>query len=196
MHKKSFSRTTITVPCDLKKRMKRAGSALNWSAIACEAFEAKLEEVGPFEEITSIDGAIERLKATTEPEPAAEVVHSDSGASAGRHWALNLASVEQLSSMEEFQDEVADENWAELLSSREGWFELTRRIATEEAMEAAMEDESEHGHGHRRHHRGGGLGQGGRQGGRRQGGTRPWTRWTRSPWRWTRSRWPRTSRTA
>ncbi|TWU39078.1 hypothetical protein Q31b_41600 [Novipirellula aureliae] len=172
MHKKSFSRTTITVPCELKKRMKRAGSLLNWSAIACEAFETKLEEIGPFEEITSIDGAVRRLKASTESEPATEAVHSESGAAAGRHWALNLANAEQLSALEEFHCEAADENWSELLHSREGWLELTRRIATDEAIEAAMEEESEHGHGHRRHHRGGGRDHGRRGRGRGPGGRR------------------------
>ena len=49
MSKRNFCRTTITVPGELKKRMKRAGSKVNWSAVACEAFETKLAEIGPIE---------------------------------------------------------------------------------------------------------------------------------------------------
>jgi hypothetical protein len=112
------------------------------------------------------------LKATTEPEPTAAAAHSSSGATAGRHWALNLASVEQLASLEEFHTEVTDKNWSELLNSREGWFELSRRIATDEAIAEATENESEHGHGHRRHQRGGRDrgGRGRERGGRGRGG--------------------------
>ena len=49
--KPDYGRTTITVPFELKKRMKKMRGQVNWSAVACEAFENKLEELGPVEEI-------------------------------------------------------------------------------------------------------------------------------------------------
>ncbi|MCK9569126.1 hypothetical protein M0R72_09305 [Candidatus Pacearchaeota archaeon] len=48
MSKKSksppYTRTTITVPKELKHRMYAVGDKFNWSNIACLAFERKLEE--------------------------------------------------------------------------------------------------------------------------------------------------------
>ncbi|MCO8120887.1 hypothetical protein NHH03_03995 [Stieleria sp. TO1_6] len=148
--KKNFSRTTITVPHDLKLRMKRSGSGVNWSAIACDAFETKLEEIGPFQEITTIEATVERLKKlaieTTEESTGASEP-SPAGEAAGRHWAMNLASTQQLSALEDFQAEVTPEKWSEVLSTRDGWFELTRRIATDEAIELGGLREFEHGSG-------------------------------------------------
>ena len=37
-----YARTTITVPLKLKRRMKALGNEVNWSAVACAAFEAKV----------------------------------------------------------------------------------------------------------------------------------------------------------
>ncbi len=147
MNNKNFSRTTITVPHELKRRMKRTGSQVNWSAIACDAFETKLDEIGPFEEITTIEATVERLKALAleaEAEQNEAAQPSPAGEAAGRHWAMNLASAQQLSDLEEFRGEVTPEKWTEVLSTRDGWFELTRRIATDDAFGVSEFSESEH----------------------------------------------------
>ena len=39
------ARTTITVPADLKARMEAIEEPVNWSALACQAFEHKLAEM-------------------------------------------------------------------------------------------------------------------------------------------------------
>jgi hypothetical protein len=39
------ARTTITVPADLKARMEAVGEPVNWSAIACQAFEQGLAKI-------------------------------------------------------------------------------------------------------------------------------------------------------
>src|SRR6516225_5119268 len=39
------ARTTITVPPDLKARMEAVEESVNWSAIACQAFEQRLAEI-------------------------------------------------------------------------------------------------------------------------------------------------------
>lgn len=168
---KNFSRTTITVPHDLKKRMKRTGSKVNWSAVACDAFENKLEEIGPYEEIDTIEGAIERLKASsteTADQSSEAKLPSTAGEAAGRHWALNLASVQQLAALEEFRTEVTPEKWFEILTTRDGWFELTRRIATREAIEQVEDERRMFGEGPREHRGPGRHGRGRHDGHRRR----------------------------
>jgi post-segregation antitoxin (ccd killing protein) len=39
------TRTTISVPRDLKDRMDAVGVAVNWSAVACRAFERRVAEI-------------------------------------------------------------------------------------------------------------------------------------------------------
>jgi hypothetical protein len=38
-------RTTITVPAELKARMNAVDEKVNWSAVASQAFEQKLDEI-------------------------------------------------------------------------------------------------------------------------------------------------------
>jgi Sec-independent protein translocase protein TatA len=40
-----FARTTITIPNDLKRRMDKLPEQVNWSGLACQAFQAKLAEI-------------------------------------------------------------------------------------------------------------------------------------------------------
>ena len=106
--KPEYARTTITVPWELKKRMKKAGQKLNWSAIACEAFEGKLEEMGPIEDITSVEGALERIKnIAAERDQNFEMAFGE-GKEAGTHWALNFASPEQLSRIQKLKEKIED----------------------------------------------------------------------------------------
>ena len=39
------ARTTISVPSELKARMDAVDESVNWSAVACQAFELKLAEI-------------------------------------------------------------------------------------------------------------------------------------------------------
>ena len=41
-----FTRTSISLPAELKRRMEAMGDDANWSAVAVAAFEAKLREMG------------------------------------------------------------------------------------------------------------------------------------------------------
>ena len=40
-----FHPMNITVPPELKKRIRKAGDTANWSAVACAAFEVRLSEI-------------------------------------------------------------------------------------------------------------------------------------------------------
>jgi len=122
-----YRRTTITVPNRLKERMKQAGAHVNWSAVACDAFEAKLEELGPMEEITSIDGALERMKSIKDQVSSANEPHSD-GTEAGKHWAMNHATPIQLERIEGLRNEMSNDQWNDLMTSRDGFKELAKCI--------------------------------------------------------------------
>lgn len=125
--KRDYGRTTITVPFGLKARMKQVGAEVNWSAVACDAFEQKLAEIGPIEEITSVESAIKRMKSLPK-NPGSPDGDCQSGKEAGIHWALNFARPDQLARIEEYRDGISDQDWEPLLMSREGWRELARCI--------------------------------------------------------------------
>ncbi len=58
-------RTTISVPPDLKARMDAHSEGVNWSAIACRAFETKLAEIiTTNEQDANMQDVIERLRAS------------------------------------------------------------------------------------------------------------------------------------
>jgi hypothetical protein len=122
-----YLRTTITVPRELKQRMKQAGARVNWSAVACEAFEQKLEAIGPIKTITSIDDAVERMRSAHE-QPASQPPVDRAGQEAGMHWALNFALPAQLNRIEALKNEMSDVDWIDLMLSCEGPRELAQRI--------------------------------------------------------------------
>ncbi len=162
-----FARTTITVPMELKKRMKRARALANWSAVACEAFEQKLEELGPVEDISTIEAAIERMKEMNGP---SDDVGSDSakdGFEAGQKWAMNEASPDQLGRLEELQAGVND--WHSHLKTPEGMRDLTQCVKPGNRKFGGGDFCG--GENHRGHRRRNGKGQGRGQGGH---GRRVW----------------------
>ena len=124
--KPDYQRTTITVPVELKERMKIARALVNWSAVACEAFEEKLKEIGPIEEITSIEGALRRMQAVQQQASSPDA--NPGGVDAGKQWAMNFATPTQLASLEGFRNQMSMEDWTDLMTSRDGFKELARCI--------------------------------------------------------------------
>lgn len=122
--KRDYGRTTITVPWELKERMKKARAYVNWSSVACKAFEEKLTELGPIEKITSVEGALARLKGLKEEAPDETEDGAQSGKEAGKHWAMNFANPSQLQRIEDFRQQVPDDEWEAYMHSREAWVEL------------------------------------------------------------------------
>jgi hypothetical protein len=87
-----MARVSIYVTDDLKKRMDATGDAINWSNVAQPAFLAALatheHRRGP-----TMQTAIERLKAS---KAQYEAKQSADGKEAGRLWAANTATYEDL----------------------------------------------------------------------------------------------------
>src|SRR5262245_55222501 len=111
-----YVRTTITVPHDLKRRMLRVGT-VNWSAVACQAFEAtlsnRMKQQGErtMTDLPEREGAIERLRRLKNLPPASESPRDfESGFRCGRRWAMVTATPQELGRLEAFSKE-ASQQW-------------------------------------------------------------------------------------
>jgi hypothetical protein len=94
------ARTTISVPDELKARMEQASST-NWSAVACRAFEQTLGDIAAQKREKTMQDVIERLRAT-------KLAHEDemtkAGREAGRIWAREVATYDELRRAAEYTD--------------------------------------------------------------------------------------------
>ena len=113
-----YGRTTITVPCELKKKMKSVGDYVNWSAVACKAFEAKLHDLVQQEEVENLDQVVQRLQKLVAERTDSE--EHQSGFAAGKHWAMNRATPAQLMALETFRGEVSESEWQKMFQHRSG----------------------------------------------------------------------------
>lgn len=107
-------RTNISVPVALKARMEKTKEAVNWSAVACEAFERKLDEIQARKEVRKMDDVIERLRASKR-----QSAHKTAGegAEAGRQWAKHRAEAIHLERLDRMRgrsghywDQTFDDN--------------------------------------------------------------------------------------
>ncbi len=131
--KSAYARTTITVPAELKQRMKSGGTGVNWSAVACAAFQQKLEERKPVTEVTSIEGAVQRMKAIRQPSIETQERAISDGIAKGKQWALNLATPEQLRQLEGLKGIIfdrGDTEWRDFLSNPAGRQRLAQCVAS------------------------------------------------------------------
>src|SRR5262249_27023394 len=96
---KGVVRTNISLPRELKARMDAAPSSVNWSAVAAQAFEAKLLELESQKEVKSMDDVIARLKAAAELEANEDY---QAGFKAGQQWAKEQATPKELRRLAEY----------------------------------------------------------------------------------------------
>jgi hypothetical protein len=101
MGEQGFVRTTISLPRELKDRMDEVTASVNWSAVAAQAFEAKLLELASKKEVGSMDDVINRLKAAAELEDREDY---QAGFAAGERWAKARATPKQLRRLAEYLD--------------------------------------------------------------------------------------------
>jgi hypothetical protein len=86
-------RTTISIPPDLKARMDAVDEPVNWSAIACQAFEAKLAEITKRRGAMDMKEVAMRLRVSKRKN---EAVQYQEGFEVGRRWAMNQAEADEL----------------------------------------------------------------------------------------------------
>jgi hypothetical protein len=104
MGEKAANRTNISLPRDLKARMDAVKESVNWSAIAAEAFEAKLLQLQSQKEVKGMDDVVARLKAAAELEANEDY---QAGLEAGRQWAKEEATPKQLRRIGDYIDSYA-----------------------------------------------------------------------------------------
>ncbi|NQU25732.1 MAG: hypothetical protein HQ567_30965 [Candidatus Nealsonbacteria bacterium] len=93
--------TAISVPRDLKRRMSKVREDVNWSALACKAFEDKLTEIKLKERTRGMESAIERLRASKGVADSEDYEH---GFSVGRKWAEKWSTAPPLEKLERLRD--------------------------------------------------------------------------------------------
>jgi hypothetical protein len=91
------NRMSISVPEDLKSRMIAEGDGVNWSALACRAFEHKLGELAGRKEVMTLESAVQRLRASKAAKLHPAFKH---GVEAGRAWAMGKAGADDLERLE------------------------------------------------------------------------------------------------
>jgi hypothetical protein len=124
------TRTNISISRELKARMDAVGERVNWSAVAAEAFEAKLLELESRKEVRGMDDVIARLKA------AAELEENDAvqdGVTAGRGWAMRQATPKELRRLEDQRD---GDGWLRVRDARQPWITLVGIIQGNENLHA------------------------------------------------------------
>ncbi len=132
MGKKQISfRTTISVPSDLKERMDRVKEPVNWSALACRAFEDKLAEIAARKESKAMIDVVERLRASLRNEQGESF---NDGYETGTKWAGNTATAAELMRLESFQKRAKTksqrewENWFWPQGTHKPWMALVAEI--------------------------------------------------------------------
>lgn len=117
-------RTTISVAADLKRRMDKVKEPVNWSALACRAFEQKLGEIAAKKEKKTMDDVIQRLRASRQQFDDRDY---SKGLEAGKEWAKSDAEAVELQRLAKLRETIdADardswQDWFETGGSRSAW---------------------------------------------------------------------------
>jgi hypothetical protein len=90
-------RSNISIPADLKARMDAIEEPVNWSAVASQAFEAKLAEIITRRGAKQMEDVITRLRASNRK---GESEAKAAGREAGLLWASDEAEAEELERLE------------------------------------------------------------------------------------------------
>jgi hypothetical protein len=118
------TRTTISVPRPLKEQMDAVAEPVNWSALACRAFEGKLAELAAKKERKDMQDVITRLRASKQRVDD-EQYHA--GEQAGREWTEAEADADELQNLDRWVERLghdietifADQRWDNAYTSAE-----------------------------------------------------------------------------
>jgi hypothetical protein len=101
------AKITIYVSDHLKARMD-AVEGVNWSPLACRAFEAKLAEISSEKSDKSIVDVVNRLRGSANAFNDAAYME---GKQHGRQWAQDHATAEELDSLEKLTSKWTEDLW-------------------------------------------------------------------------------------
>jgi hypothetical protein len=121
------ARRTITVRADLKARMDEIKEEVNWSAVACLAFERKVAEIMRRKGVRAMQSTIERLR---ESKKKPDETRFREGFETGQAWAKNSAEAEELARLAAFHDSCQRNSWG-----WEGFFQMPEGCSAYSAAE-------------------------------------------------------------
>jgi hypothetical protein len=127
------ARTTITIPADLKARMEAIEESVNWSALACEAFEQKLAELITKKGTRNMTEVINRLRVSKQK---LESKQYREGHAAGTEWAKDVAEVQELINLDYNRDQFGS-HW-------DGWWQNTGRPGSWRFLACLVKGDSHH----------------------------------------------------
>jgi hypothetical protein len=105
-----MARSNISIPDDLKRRMDQVeGERVNWSALACQAFESRLAEIITKQGAKDMEEVVARLRASR-MKTSSKL--KTAGHEAGVEWAKTSAEAEELRRIEG----LCSSDWAEWLA--------------------------------------------------------------------------------
>ena len=108
---KKTTRTTISVPLHLKLRMDSVVEEVNWSAVACRAFEEKMAEIISRRGAQELSDVVLRLRSTSRRHASGL---EKRGFGDGQDWAKNYADALELRRLSELFS-ASTLNWEEVL---------------------------------------------------------------------------------
>jgi hypothetical protein len=111
-------RTTISIPATLKARMDELCEGVNWSAVAAQAFEAKVAEAIAQKGARDMEDVISRLRAS---KAKSDEQVSQESQKAGRQWAMRWAEATWLERLVEAREATADWDWGAMFNSELNW---------------------------------------------------------------------------
>jgi len=105
---KPVDRRMISVPPELNARM-ATHDDVNWSSVACRAFEQKLGEIAAQKKVKNMNDVIARLRASKQDEESEMYA---AGKRLGEDWARNRASAAELRRLARLADRFGNaEDW-------------------------------------------------------------------------------------
>jgi hypothetical protein len=126
-----FVRTTISLPAELRRRMKACGENVNWSAVAARAFQAEVARQNTQKHNIDLEDVVARLRTTDNPSRS-ELF--ESGRLQGQKWAERQATANQLRSLQAKRREARSngganaENWLSIIDSRRSPIDVLSQI--------------------------------------------------------------------
>jgi hypothetical protein len=108
-------RVNISVPIELKARMEAVAEDMNWSAVACRAFEQALAEIIARQGAKDFQDAVTRLRASKRTTRSGR--YKD-GFALGQDWAKSTAEAEELERLEDFRVKCTDHEWGAFFDRR------------------------------------------------------------------------------
>jgi len=96
---------SISVPSELKEGMGQVASGVNWSAVACGAFQEKVTRFEGLGFKMSEEQGLKRLRESAERHGKRE---EEKGVDAGKAWALKYADAEQLELLSNLWEALGD----------------------------------------------------------------------------------------